>query len=85
LIVANSDAEVEAAKKQIEEEIKGVRFYDSTINGIIVKADSIGSLEAIVNELRRRGIPVRLADVGPISKRDLLEAELVRKRRRNTP
>jgi translation initiation factor eaIF-5B len=79
LIVANSDAEVEAAKKQIEEEIKGVRFYDSTINGIIVKADSIGSLEAIVNELRRRGIPVRLADVGPISKRDLLEAELVRK------
>jgi translation initiation factor 5B len=79
LIVANSDAEVEAAKKQIEEEIKGVRFYDSTINGIIVKADSIGSLEAIVNELRRRGIPVRLADVGPISKRDLLEAELVKK------
>jgi len=78
-IVANSDAEVEAAKKQIEEEIKGVRFYDSTINGIIVKADSIGSLEAIVNELRRRGIPVRLADVGPISKRDLLEAELVKK------
>ncbi|MDT7905549.1 MAG: translation initiation factor IF-2 [Sulfolobales archaeon] len=79
LIVANSDAEVEAAKKQIEDEIKGVRFYDSTINGIIVKADSIGSLEAIVNELRRRGIPVRLADVGPISKRDLLEAELVKK------
>ncbi len=79
LIVANSDAEVEAAKKQIEEEIKGVRFYDSTINGIVVKADSIGSLEAIVNELRRRGIPVRLADVGPISKRDLLEAELVKK------
>jgi translation initiation factor 5B len=78
-IVANSEAEVEAAKKQIEEEIKGVRFYDSTINGIIVKADSIGSLEAIVNELRRRGIPVRLADVGPISKRDLLEAELVKK------
>ncbi|MCQ4345631.1 MAG: translation initiation factor IF-2, partial [Sulfolobaceae archaeon] len=35
--------------------------------------------EAIVNELRRRGIPVRLADVGPISKRDLLEAELVKK------
>ena len=78
-IVANSDAEVEAAKKQIEEEIKGVRFYDSTINGIIVKADSIGSLEAIVNELRRRKIPVRLADVGPISKRDLFEAELVKK------
>jgi len=78
-IVANSEAEVEAAKKQIEEEIKGVRFYDSTINGIILKADSIGSLEAIVNEMRRRGIPVRLADVGPISKRDLLEAELVKK------
>jgi translation initiation factor 5B len=77
-IVANSEAEVEAAKKQIEEEIKGVRFYDSTINGIILKADSIGSLEAIVNEMRRRGIPVRLADVGPISKRDLLEAELVK-------
>jgi translation initiation factor eaIF-5B len=33
LIVANNDAEVEPAKKQIEEEIKGVRFYDSTITG----------------------------------------------------
>jgi translation initiation factor 5B len=78
-IVVSSQEELEQVKKQIEEEVKEVRFYDATVNGVVIKADSIGSLEAIVSELRRRGIPIRLADIGPISKRDLMEVELVKK------
>jgi len=77
-VVVNNESEIESIKKQVEEEVNAIRFYDSTVNGVIVKADSIGSLEAIVTELRRRKIPVRLADVGPVSKRDVMEAELVR-------
>ena len=77
-IVVSNESEAEKVKEQIEEEVNAVRFYDATVNGVIVKADSIGSLEAIVSELRRRNIPVRLADVGPVSKRDVMEAELVK-------
>jgi len=40
--------------------------------GIIVKADAIGSLEALATLLK--GTPIRKADVGPISKKDVVEA-----------
>ncbi|PKK86306.1 MAG: translation initiation factor IF-2 [Thermoplasmata archaeon HGW-Thermoplasmata-1] len=43
-------------------------------DGIVLKADTLGSLEAIAGELGDRGIEVRLADVGDVSKRDVIEA-----------
>src|SRR5205085_5830063 len=42
--------------------------------GIFVKADTIGGLEAIANLLKERQIPIRRADVGDISRRDVVEA-----------
>lgn len=42
--------------------------------GIIVKADAIGSLEALSFLLRDKGIKIRKAEVGDISKRDIMEA-----------
>jgi translation initiation factor 5B len=43
----------------------------------MVKADTLGSLEAIVNELREVKIPIARAEVGDISKRDLVNAQTV--------
>jgi translation initiation factor 5B len=43
--------------------------------GIIIKADTIGSLEAMLALLGEKGIPVRVAELGAISKRDILEAQ----------
>ncbi|MEM3786873.1 MAG: translation initiation factor IF-2, partial [Nitrososphaeria archaeon] len=57
----------------IESEVKDLTFLKDEL-GVIVKADALGSLEAIVNFLRKKGIPVRLADIGPVSKRDVIEA-----------
>ncbi|MCW3975789.1 MAG: translation initiation factor IF-2, partial [Candidatus Bathyarchaeota archaeon] len=45
--------------------------------GITLKADTLGSLEAIINSLSNSEIPIRLADIGDISKRDIVEAETV--------
>lgn len=42
--------------------------------GIIIKADTIGSLEAITKEARSRGIKVRKAEVGHVAKRDIVES-----------
>lgn len=77
IYVAENNEEVEKYKKIIQEEVSAVRYYNSSVYGIIVKADSLGSLEAIVSSLERRNIPIRLADIGPISKRDITEAEIV--------
>ncbi|ACP48044.1 translation initiation factor aIF-2 [Sulfolobus islandicus Y.N.15.51] len=79
LYVIEDESKVEQYKQQIEEEIKEVRLY-SDINGIVLKADSLGTLEALISALQREGIPIRLADIGPISKRDVIEASIVAQR-----
>ena len=43
-------------------------------HGVFVKADTIGSLEAMAGELGALGIPIRKASVGNISRRDVVEA-----------
>ncbi len=75
LYVVWETSEIEKYKKKVEEELQEVRIKKE-ISGVIVKADALGTLEAIVNALKRRGIPVRLADVGPITKRDIIEASI---------
>ncbi|QKQ99837.1 translation initiation factor IF-2 [Metallosphaera tengchongensis] len=61
--------------KTILDELSKVRFSKND-SGIVVKADSLGSLESLIMGFEKIGIPVRMADIGPISKRDLIEAEL---------
>src|SRR3990172_3373806 len=62
---------------QIKSEIDAVRI-ETESNGILIKADTLGSLEALVNELKKENIPIRRADIGDISKRDVAEAKTVK-------
>lgn len=43
--------------------------------GIVIKADTIGGLEALAFELDKLEIPIRMASVGPVNKRDIMTAE----------
>jgi translation initiation factor 5B len=62
---------------EINREMESVKVQtDKT--GIIVKTDTLGSLEALVESLRQRDIPIRLADIGDISRRDIMESASVR-------
>jgi translation initiation factor 5B len=63
--------------KMISEEIKKIRIATDA-DGVILKADTLGSLEAIADILKKNNIPIRLADVGDISKRDIVEAAAVK-------
>jgi translation initiation factor 5B len=63
----------DGVKSQIEGEVKGLLFSKDDL-GLIVKADALGSLEAIVNSLKKNNVPIRLADIGPVSRRDVIEA-----------
>jgi translation initiation factor 5B len=62
--------------RMIEEEVEKLRIKTDR-DGIILKTDTLGSLEAITASLSNYGIPLRLADVGDVSKRDIAEAEAV--------
>ena len=42
-------------------------------HGVTVKADALGSLEAVAYELEQKGIQIRSAEVGDISKRDITD------------
>ncbi len=64
---------LESIKQKIREEIKSIRIQRDS-SGIILKADTLGSLEAVTQYLQDHKVPVRMADVGPIVKRDVLEA-----------
>ncbi len=42
--------------------------------GVFIKADTIGGLEALAGELKARSIPIRDAQVGDVSRRDVVSA-----------
>jgi translation initiation factor 5B len=50
---------------------------DTAEQGLLVKADAIGSLEALAFECRTLDIPIRTARIGPVSRRDVVDAATV--------
>lgn len=43
--------------------------------GVLIKADTIGGLEALAFELNKMEVPIRLASIGSVNKKDILNAE----------
>ena len=72
--VANDNLE------EIIKEIKSQTKIDFELDeqGIIIKADTIGSLEALIKESGEKGIKIRKAEIGNVSKRDIIEADATR-------
>ena len=71
LIVAK---DVEPVKAEIMKEVEEV-IIDTGEKGVIVKADSLGSLEAMSFLLKEKNIPVRRASIGPINKYDITDIQ----------
>lgn len=65
-------------KDEILREIEDIKI-DTDELGIIVKADTLGSLEALVNLLRDMEVPIRAANIGDVSRRDVVDAVIVKK------
>ncbi|MGC9309788.1 MAG: translation initiation factor IF-2 [Candidatus Nanoarchaeia archaeon] len=65
----NNLAEIEEKfKQQISQQVK------TSDKGIVVKADSLGSLEALLTLLKENNIQVISAGIGPITKKDIYTA-----------
>jgi len=73
----SSAEELEELSEQLKSELESVRI-DTENEGVILKADTIGSLEAMVGELKAKGIAIHYADVGPVSRRDVIRAAAIK-------
>ena len=82
LYVASNDEEIAKYTQLIESEMKSV-FVDTETNGVILKCDTIGSLEAIMEMLKRSQVPVAKADIGPVTRRDVIEAKAIKEKDRH--
>ncbi len=76
LRVAKSD--FEEVREEILKEIESIKI-DTQEMGVLVKADTLGSLEALVNMLKDLNIPIRTADIGDVSRRDVVNSSIVKK------
>lgn len=76
LRAVENEEKIEEVSRKIAEELMQVRFSKNIV-GVVVKADTLGTLEAVVSMLEKRGISVRLADVGPLTRREVVEASIV--------
>ncbi len=77
LYVARSPEELVLARDEAGREIREI-VKESDALGVYLRADALGSLEAISKLFEREGVPVRSAEIGRVSKRDVLEALSVR-------
>ena len=62
----------------VTEEVGRLRISTDII-GVVLKADTLGSLEAITSELQNHNIAIRIADIGDVARRDVVEAALVKR------
>ena len=70
---SNRDEVVE----QVRHEVQDIQVTLSDL-GIIIRADTIGALEALSKELEGHQIPVMRAAVGPVTRHDVIEAGTIK-------
>ncbi len=81
VVVVRSKEDEEKAMELVKKELASISFETDEV-GLIVKADTLGSLEALVGILRAHGYPVKKAEIGNVSKKDVVEAHVVKQRDR---
>ena len=73
------DASIPDLARELEEEVASIKI-DTDKVGVVAKADTLGTLEAMIAQMNRKGIPIRKADVGDGSKKEVIEAGIVKEK-----
>ncbi|MDA4120909.1 MAG: translation initiation factor IF-2 [Thaumarchaeota archaeon] len=71
-----NESQFKALKAEMDRELTNIVVKTDNM-GVIVKANSVGGLEALLRMLQERGVAVRRADIGDISKNDIVDAQVV--------
>ncbi|MFX1258688.1 MAG: translation initiation factor IF-2, partial [Promethearchaeota archaeon] len=73
----STPSEAEAVYSEIEAEVENIKIKTDKA-GVVLKADTLGSLEALENFFSKNGIKISIADVGPIKKEDIINAYVIK-------
>jgi translation initiation factor 5B len=80
-VLENKDQET-SLRPIVEDEVRNAIITDTNTNGIILRCDTIGSLEAIRDMLKKADVPMQKADIGHITRRDILAASAIKEKNR---
>ncbi|MBN2203102.1 MAG: translation initiation factor IF-2, partial [Candidatus Aenigmarchaeota archaeon] len=67
---------IEQIKKELQMGIEDIEF-EKSIDGIILKADNLGSLEALIGMFEKK-VPVKSASIGSVLRKDVIISDAVR-------
>jgi translation initiation factor 5B len=70
----NNPEAIDIAKQEVQKEINEV-MIETDGAGIVLKADNLGSLEAMIHILQNKDVMIKKATIGNISKKDIIDAE----------
>ncbi len=73
-VVSATKETIEAAKQEVQKSVEEVTTQTGD-EGVVIKADNLGSLEALSKMLRDKGIGIIKASIGAITKKDVSDAE----------
>jgi len=68
----NPESKAKAEQEARKEATISVEIADE---GVVIKADTVGGLEALAFELNKMEIPIRMATIGLVNKRDIISAQ----------
>jgi len=74
VIAVREEKEVEEIKRLVQKEVEEVEFTRD-VDGVIVRADTLGGLEAMIKILTEEGVEIKKAEVGTVNKQDVVEVQ----------
>jgi len=74
LVAVKEEKDVEEVKKLVQREVEEVEFTRD-VDGVVVKADTLGSLEAMIKILTEEKVEIKKAEVGLVNKEDVVESQ----------
>ncbi len=77
IAAVRNEGDVEKIKEELQKSVEEVEFEVSG-EGVILKADTLGSLEALIHILKKKNIPIKKAEVGNVLRKDILSLEAVK-------
>ena len=69
--------DIEKLKAEVQQEVESVIVDESGEDGVIIKADTIGGLEALRHLLQGKNIPISSSSLGDLTKNDLSRLDSV--------
>ncbi|MEK6853197.1 MAG: translation initiation factor IF-2 [Nanoarchaeota archaeon] len=77
---SNNPEEIERVKAEVQQELTEVMSFLESENGVMVKADTIGGLEALRHMLEEKNIPIASVSLGDVAKKDLSTLESLKEK-----